>query len=270
VAVYVSSLVLPGAVHATPQPLGPEQFPAAKDEPKRGINPETGKLSFIGAGDPIFVPGVSDVQGLPPQERALRMAKAYGKEFGLQNPSRELKLSKSQKDHNQKDAVRFQQVYQGVPVLAGEMTVNMNAKGELLSIGGEVASDLTLDTKPAIKAPEARKTALAEIAKLYNISDAELISTDPELWIFDESLLTASTRPVELVWRMQVTAKDAIQPIRELVLVNAQTGVISFHINQVDTETARLGTAQTEAKSPQSLPPAAASQVPYVDLVVDE
>jgi DNA-binding beta-propeller fold protein YncE len=237
VAIYISSIVLTGAVFATPQQISNDQFPAVKHEPKHGTNPETGKVSFIGGEDPIFVPGVSDVKGLPPHERGLGMANAYSKEFGLKNPSQELKLLKSEQDSNGKDVVHYQQMYKGVPVIAGEMIVNMNANGELLSISGEVSSDLTLDTKPAIKAQEALKIALNEIAKLHNIDEKALTSTDPELWIFDESLMTASTRPVELVWRMEVTAKDAPRPIREMVLVNARTGNISFHLNQVDAQT---------------------------------
>ncbi len=226
-------------VHATIQTApqtAKEQFPAAKYEPKRGTNPETGKVSFVGGGDPIHVPGVSDAKGMPPQERAMGMANAYGKEFGLKNPSQELKLLKSKKDGNGKDVVRFQQTYMGVPVIAGEMIVNMTGSGELLSISGEVSSDLILDTKSDIKSQEALKNALSEIAKLHNIDVKGLIASDPELWIFDESLLTVSTRPVELVWRMEVTAKDGVQPIREMVLVNAQTGMISWHVNQVDTD----------------------------------
>jgi Zn-dependent metalloprotease len=237
IAIYVSSMAIPGAVFATPQQIGQEQSPAAKHETKRGTNPETGKLSFIGGGDPIFVPGVSDVMGMPPQQRAMGMANVYGKEFGLKNPSQELKLFKLQKDANGKDVARYQQEYRGIPVIAGEMIVNMNTDGKLLSISGEVSADLTLDTKPAIQAQAARKTALVEIANLYRVDEKNLIASDPELWIFDESLLMASTRPVELVWRMEVTAKDATQPIREMVLVNAQTGKVSWHINQVDAQT---------------------------------
>ncbi len=124
-------------------------------------------------------------------------------------------MFKSDKDATGKDIVRYRQVYKGVPIISGEMIVNMNANGELLSISGEVTSDLELDTKPAIKVQEANKTALAQMAKLHGVKEAQLAASEPELWIFDESLLTKSTRPVELVWRMEVTAKDATQPIRE-------------------------------------------------------
>ena len=79
IAVYLSSMALTGAVYATPKQIGAEKFPAAKHDPKHGVNPETGKVSFIGGGDPIQVPGVSDVKGLSPHERGLGMANAYGR-----------------------------------------------------------------------------------------------------------------------------------------------------------------------------------------------
>ena len=221
IAVYVASIVLPGSVFATPAPISSGNVPPAKHEPKRGINPETGKVSFIGAGDPINVPGVTNFMGMTSQDRALSMASIYGSEFGLKNPSQELKLLKSKKDDNGNDIVHYQQMYEGVPVIASSIIVNMNAKGELLSISGEVSSDFAIDTNPAIKAQAARQTALSEIAGLYELDEKELVSTDPELSIFDESLLTASTRPAELVWHMEVTTENISQPIREMILVNA-------------------------------------------------
>ena len=48
----------------------------------------------------------------------------------------------------------------------------------------------------------------------------DFVATNPELWIFDKSLLQPGTQPVELVWRMEVTLADKRMPVRELVLVN--------------------------------------------------
>ncbi len=73
------------------------------------------------------------------------------------------------------------------------------------------------------------------MAKWYGMTPEDFTSTEPELWIYDESLLQPSTRPAELTWRIEVTPKDGGMPVRELVLVNAQRGGISLHFNQVDT-----------------------------------
>jgi Zn-dependent metalloprotease/streptogramin lyase len=270
IAVYVSSMVLSEAVLATPNPDHNQSSPFTKNGPKHGYNPETGKLSFIGDGDPIQVPGVSDVKGMSVKDRAWGIVNAYSKEFKLKTPSQELKLLKSEKDTNGKDVTHFQQMYKGIPVIAGEMVVNANENGKLLSIGGEVSSDLTVNTKSAIKSQEAGKIALGEIAKQYELNDQVLTVSEPELWIFDESLLTKSTRPVELVWRMEVTPKDSMQPIREMVLINAQTGKISFHINQVDTEGTQLVTSQVRLESQQAALLTTVSTVHYADLAIDE
>src|ERR1044071_9476312 len=132
-AVYISSIALSSVVLARPVEAK-EALVLVNHEPKKGINPETGIVSFI--------------------------ANVYGKEFGLKNPSQELKLQKLDKDNSGNDIARYQQLYRGVPVIAGEMIVNMNSNGELLSISGEVSPDLVLDTKPRIKAQEALKVAL--------------------------------------------------------------------------------------------------------------
>ncbi len=236
-AIYISWMALSGVVYATPaQQIDKVQAATSSQGLKRGHNPETGKLSFIGGGSPIKIHGAGNQRDMTPENRAMNITAVYGKEFGLNNPSQELKLLKSQKDHSGNDIVHYQQTHNGVPVIAGELIVNMNANGDLLSMSGEVSSDLVLDTKPSIQIRTASTRALNAVSTWHNVGISELTSTAPELWIFDESLLTSSMRPVELVWRMEVTAKDATQPIREMMLVNAQTGNISSHTNEVDTD----------------------------------
>src|SRR5689334_13715152 len=61
-------VALPTALLTTPVQVAKAQFPVNKHEPKRGFNPENGKLSFIGGGDPINVPGIRNAQGLQPRD----------------------------------------------------------------------------------------------------------------------------------------------------------------------------------------------------------
>src|SRR5512144_2326582 len=86
VAIYLAAIVLSGVALATPQQGNALQLPPAQQPPKRGINPETGKVSFVGGGDPINVPGVSTSRVLTLSGRAMEMANSYGAEFGLTNP----------------------------------------------------------------------------------------------------------------------------------------------------------------------------------------
>jgi Zn-dependent metalloprotease len=205
---------------------------------KRQLNAQSGKVSFIG---PASGRSLSAARALGtssfmrPADPARALAKRFAPEFGIQDPERDLSEIRSDRPGNGHVTVRYQQNYQGIPVMGAELIVNTNENGDLYSINGEVAAGISLQTQPTIDSEEARQTALRSIAKWYQKTSADFIATQPELWIFDESLLQPSTRPVELVWRMEVSSVDSSMPVRELVLINAQRGSISLHFNQIDT-----------------------------------
>ncbi len=208
-----------------------------KGEPERGYNPETGRLAFIGGDTPIVVESLSGqaLRELSPEQQAMEVAKIYAPEFGVQYPVRELQAINTRSVGTRRSVTRYQQTYQGIPILAGEMIVNLDDSGRLLSMSGEVSPKLSLDTTPVISAEEAHETALGVMARQYQEEPSAFEATEPELWIFDESLLKSSTRATELVWRMDVSAVDIGTPVREMVLVNAHTGGVSLHFNQIDT-----------------------------------
>ena len=203
---------------------------------KRQVNAETGKVSFIG---PQSGRSVSAAKALGtfirPQDPAMALAKRFAPEFGLKNPERDLTEMKANHPDDGRMSVRYQQNHEGVPVMGGELIVNTNENGDLYSMNGEVSPNLSLQTQPTIDSAQAKESALQAAAKWYQKTPADFVVTEPELWIFDESLLITSTRPAELVWRMEVTSMDNSLPLRELVLINAQRGNISLHFNQVDT-----------------------------------
>jgi len=203
---------------------------------KRQRNPENGKVSFIIPESGRALPA-SKVLGtfIRPQDPAMALANRYAPEFGIKDPTRELSVMKSNPSSDGRVSVRYQQKYQGIPVLGGELIVNTNDSGDLYSMNGEVSPNLALQTQPKIDSAQATQTTLEALAKYYQKTPADFVASTPELWIFDESLLQPSTRPVELVWRMEVTSGDSRLPVRELVLVNAERGGISLHFNQIDT-----------------------------------
>ena len=205
------------------------------DGVKRQINAASSRVSFIGP-ESGGVLSASRALGtfFRPQDPALALAKRFGSEFGLSNPERELSEIKAKHADDGRVTVRYQQNHQGIPVLGGELIVNTNENGDLYSMNGEVSPNLSLQTQPEVASEQARDSALQALAKWYQKTPADFVASEPELWIYDESLLRPSTRPVELVWRMEVTAVDNSMPVRELVLVNAQKGEISLHFNQID------------------------------------
>ena len=207
------------------------------DALKRQINSQTGKVSFISPESGHTLPA-SQALGIAsltrPANSAMALLKHFGPEFGLKYPERDLVQMKTHHTENGRITARYQQKYQDVPVMGGELIVNTDDNGDLYSINGEVSSDLSLSTQPTISPEQARQTVLHAVTKWYQKSSEDFLVSEPQLWIYDESLLRPSTHPVELVWRMDVTSKEIGMPIRELVLVNAQRGNISLHFNQVD------------------------------------
>ncbi|MBK9924361.1 MAG: M4 family metallopeptidase [Anaerolineales bacterium] len=213
------------------------------DGAKRQINSQTGRVSFIG---PESGRALSAERALGtyarPQDPAMALANRYAPEFGVKNPARDLSQIKSIRSDDGRVTVHYQQKYNGIPVMGGELIVNTNDKGDLYSMNGEVSSELSLQTDPKIDSTQAVESALQVVAEQYDKKAVDFVTTEPELWIYDESLLKPSTRPIELVWRMEVTAKENNLPVRELVLVNAERGDISLHFNQVDNAWGEVGT----------------------------
>jgi Zn-dependent metalloprotease len=225
--------------------IRPESASAqAGDGIKRQYNPETGRVNFISSisGRPL---PASQVLGFTPDnttDPALAIAQRFGPEFGLKDAVHELTAVRSVQAGNGRLIVRYQQAYKSIPVMAGELVVNTNLKGDLYSMNGEVALDLSVPIHPTIDSEEASRIALQAAAKWYRMTPGDLIASTPTLWIFDETLLRPSQRPAELVWRMELTSFAPFVPVRELVLVNAQNGSISLHFNQIDTGAKKVGT----------------------------
>jgi Zn-dependent metalloprotease len=197
---------------------------------------ETGKVRFIGADQshPMQQPAAlkSDATA---EDAARQFLSVYGSAFGLVDPAQELALERSKTTEDGRSVVRFQQTYQGIPVLGGELIVQMNQGQQVLSVSGEALPDLKLGIAPSLDAETARQHALATVAKTYGLSVDTLATTPPELWVFSHALLGGpGPRLSVLVWRMDVTPNQLL-PIQELVLVEAHTGAVVLQFNQVDT-----------------------------------
>ena len=246
-----------------------------KDGLKREVNAQTGRVSFIGPESGRSLSASEALGRLPGSPRPADPARAFvnrfGPEFGIRDASTELREIKTHQPGDGRLTVRYQQNYQGISVMGGELIVNTNENGDLYSINGEVSADLSLDTQPTIDPEQARQAALQGMAKWYEKPESEFTTTEPELWVFDESLLKPSDRPAELVWRMEATPLDEGMPVRELVLVNAQRGNISLHFNQIDTAWTMAATRASGAiKLDTSLNLEESVWPVYFEMVVDE
>ncbi len=197
---------------------------------------ETGQVRFVGVhpDTPIAQPRTL-ASNATAEQAARTFLDAYGSLFGLRDQAQELTVMRNQARDGGRTFVRFQQTYRGVPIVGGELIVQLNAQRDVISVNGELLPDLALDTAPAINAETARQIALEQVAKNYELSTSELSASEPELWVYNPILLGGpGPRLNALVWRTDVTPLE-LAPIDELVLVDAQLGAIALHFNQIDT-----------------------------------
>ena len=109
---------------------------------------ETGRVSFIGAeaGKSYQLQGVA-MESIAAPDRPMMYLEHFGLMLGLQEPRGELSQQFS-RAHDDRSTTRYQQMHQGVPIMGGELIVNLDERGGLLSISGEISPDLDLATTP--------------------------------------------------------------------------------------------------------------------------
>lgn len=202
---------------------------------------ETGKVRFIGTDltHPMPQPAILQAD-VTSEDAARQFLSTYGSAFGLKDQAQELTVERSKEIGDGRSEVRFQQVYQGIPVVGGELVVQMNSAKNVLSVNGEVLPDVNLDITPSLAAETARQHAIAAIARTYGMSAESLTTTSPELWIVNPEILGGPGPHItSLVWRMDVTSNEQL-PIKEYVLIEAHTGIMVLHFNQIDTALNRM------------------------------
>jgi bacillolysin len=196
---------------------------------------ETGKVRFIGtdAQHPFQQPSALP-SGANPELAARNFLTTYGTLFGLSDQASELVVMKAYSTEGNRSVVRFQQQYQGVLVVGGELIVQLTGANDVLSVSGEILPDIQLDVTASVDAAAAQQVALDTVAKQYGVGVETLVASQPALWIYNPALLgDPQTRITSLVWRMDVNPTGLL-PLRELVLVEAQRGIVVLHFNQVD------------------------------------
>ncbi|HEY9692927.1 MAG TPA: M4 family metallopeptidase [Oculatellaceae cyanobacterium] len=216
---------------------------------------KNGKVTLIGSNRPegLPLPGNIRNQVGNPEAQARNFLKFYGSSFGIDNPETQLKVKKSFKLDGQ-DTVKHQQVYNGIPVLSGELNVNLDQQGNLLSISGKTTPGIKANTTAKVPAGQAKQTALRVVEKKYKLNSSDLNSTDPELNIYSPELLGPQTGSPQLVWLVKVTPK-APSEIEELVLINAEKPdkvVLNFN-NRPNARTRQTSTARNTTTLPGTL-----------------
>lgn len=199
---------------------------------------KTGYVRFMGTDLQNPIP-----TGLPsdaaPEDAARTFLSTYGKLFGITNQKQELAVMREKTVDGNRSFVRFQQKHNGIPVLGGELAVQTDSGKNIISANGKVLPGLSVDVTPKISAAAAIEKAIAVVAKTHSIDASELSASSPELWIYNPIMLKPARDFNALVYRMDVTP-NRLLPIRELVLVDAHTGIVALHFNQIADAKNRL------------------------------
>lgn len=199
----------PGSLISQHQPGGPVRFFRA------GAGPE----------------GTPAPEKQTPEQVATAFLHRFGPLFGAAQPERELTHSRTRAADRGRSFVRFQQTAEGVPVLGGEMVVQVSG-GRVLSAHGRLMPQKPPSTVPTISADQAREVALASVGK--SRPGLTLEASAPELRVYVPELLGLRAGPAQLAWMTEVTSPDTLS-LRELVLVDAHTGKIALRFNQIAT-----------------------------------
>lgn len=120
------------------------------------VHSETGKLRFFGTDAQHSVARPAAVATTATAEDAARAFLAmYGPLFGVRDQAQELAVeSKAVVGTN--EFIKFQQTYGGVPVLGGELVVQVDTNRNVVSANGELLPDLNASVTPVVDANTAR------------------------------------------------------------------------------------------------------------------
>ncbi len=226
---------------------------------KIGYHPETGRVRFLSGspGNPLSaaLPSVASgkrtLSAADTRTAARRFVERYGPLFGLQDPARELRVKDTQRHltpatlgarvgaGRPNATVRFAQVRDGVPVMGGEIAVQLSAEGEVLSAAGEVLpTGSQARTDAEIGPISARNTAAAWVARETGRKASSVHTTSEGLGLYDPRLMDdpmLAELGTRLVWQIDVRlAAVGREPgDRRLVLVDARGGGVLSSISRV-------------------------------------
>ena len=156
----------------------------------------------------------------------------FSSQFGIRNPANDLVVKGESHPSVNRHNIRYQQLYRGIPVFGGELIANLDSQA-LSSISGKTSQVNLTDVSPEITPTQASDLAKQAVAKWQQRDSYSLTTSEPELVIYDPSLIGPGDGPQALVWKLSVTSGQ-LPPVNELVLINANNGAIALHFDQVD------------------------------------
>ncbi|WP_435768532.1 M4 family metallopeptidase [Nocardioides sp. SYSU DS0651] len=229
-ALVVGVLVVGGLTTATPEVAlaEPQTDPVEEYRDDAGVpltvhRDGAGRVDFVG----------SRAEGAFPVGRSARPGRAARAQWDRVAPVFEaertdVRPGPSRPSVDGGAVVRLDQYVDDVPVLGGEVVLGLDARGALSSATADLSTASAAD--PATyDVAKARRNAEAVVGKVHPAA-GPLAVTDEGTWLYDPSLLPGPAVGTRTVYRFEVG--DGLS-VRELVLVDAATGRVLLHFNQV-------------------------------------
>ena len=200
-----------------------------------------GALRFLGVERGWRLPaGESFVAG-DPAETARRFLLANRAAFGLANPRVELTLFRTIPNPGF-TAVRLQQTYGTLPVLAAETVVQVSDGGDIKMVLADLATHLPnldrlpLPLVPAI--PEAQAPARAVALVRGEMKRGPVRAAAAQLVVYVPDVLGLPGEPA-LAWEVPVESPGVPVNVRGRVIVHADTGALLNYLDEIHSATDR-------------------------------
>lgn len=207
---------------------------------------KSGHVSFLSTDQAHPITLLSPA-GASAESRAKEFINRYGKAFGI-NSLANLKTSKkSAKDEVGMEHVRMQQLHNGIPVTAGELTVHLKGNN-VMSVNAKTLPGLdNLNTTPKISGMQAKITA-DQLLKKLGIENANL--SKPRLEILNKSMLRPGDDASHLAWFIEAKKID----VRQFIWIDAERGSVLMNFSQLpDALNRKIYTAASTAALPGTL-----------------
>lgn len=221
IGVLVAAGLAVGPVAARPAP------DSARAATARLVADADGRLTrrpgFVGvpAGVAVDNPAVSAASSVVAAADA-HLAR-YGAALGTRATGTTLERGTVRDAPSGNDVVRYQQQVDGIPVLGGEVVVNVRADRSLASILGDLSTAESV-AGPEVGASAAAGLARARVAKTSGTQRHLLSVAGAGRWLYDPAVVGLSSGlGARSVWRFEVTDGPGV---RRLVLVDDQTGAV--------------------------------------------
>ena len=154
------------------------------------------------------------------KSRAAEFFSAYGSIFGITSAASELEEARVAKDPQGGTHIVHRQLYQGVPVFAGELRSHFDASDELVAVTGTFVPEIAVNASPTRTAEQAGRTAVAWVEADLERTD-RLAAVATTLVVFREGLAKGVPGPNHLAWQVEVGNRA---DVREFVYIDAHTG----------------------------------------------